>query len=132
MKAWMKPVCILLAVSVPVLYSLPAYADVSCFNSQLKGEQDAAEHHSSSKWLFGGIVSGMVLGLIGTVIITATSAGSNPSPGAQVLPEENEVEMTCYLNGSESKARTENVVAAVMGGLVGTVLFVGLYITITD
>ena len=132
MKGWMKPICAVLVVTILTIYTVPCYSQESCFSAQAKGENDASSNHSSTGWFVGGLASGVILGLIGTAIITGASAASNPKPNYLEVPKDGEVDMSCYLNGYKSKAKKKNMVSALMGGVVGTVIFVAIYVGVSD
>ena len=88
---------------------------------------DAGSRHSSAGWFLGGVGSGVLLGLIGTGIITVTAAMSNPQP--RLLPAD--VDGSCYINGYAKKAKSKNTWSALGGGLVGTAVFVLVYLAAT-
>ncbi len=96
----------------------------SCRESRALGKQDAEFQHSSSGWFLGGVGSGILLGIIGTGIITAAGATSNPQP--MDVPED--VMENCYRDGYRSKCRGKNAGSAFGGGLLGTVVIVGIIV----
>jgi hypothetical protein len=99
-----------------------------CAESQVRGKKDASETHSSTGWFFGGLGSGILLGLIGTGIITVVAATSKPKP--ETLPAE--VNPDCYRDGYRDKGKSKNTWSALGGGLVGTVVFVVVYVAVSD
>ena len=93
---------------------------MDCERSRIEGENQARNAHSTSGWFLGGVGSGILLGLIGTGVITAASAMSKPQP--KQIPSH--VDSVCYVNGFTKEATTRNIRSAVGGGLVGTVVIV--------
>lgn len=100
-------------------------SDDSCLRSQLHGRMDASTKHNSGNWFVGGFFSGMLLGLIGTGVTVAISAGSSPTP--EMAPEDPDIELACYIDGYESKARSKNMLSAGIGGFVGTAVWIAAY-----
>ena len=99
-----------------------------CVESEARGRAAASEQHGSGGWLAGGVLSGVLLGLIGTGIITAIAAGSKPNP-AMIPDSENQ---TCYASGYRAKGKSKNKWAAFGGGLAGTAIFLVIYIAATE
>jgi len=99
---------------------IPKVTKLSYNQSYTKGFNDATMMHSSSGYMLGGVASGLLLGLIGTVIIGVAAGGSTPS----YIPEE--VDPSGYQAGYFKKAKSKNQGAAWGGGLLGTAIVVGL------
>ena len=97
----------------------------SCADSKIKGEADAKARHSGTGWMVGGFFSGVGLGLIGTGIITAVAASTNPQP--KTTPEA--VDETCYISGYSGKAGSKNTWSAFGGGLLGTAVIVAILLS---
>ena len=135
----MKPLSVLLALlltpSATVAQILVAQTDSTqtaqqpsqqplpskdCGESRIMGETDAKTLHSGSGWMAGGFFSGLALGLIGTGIITAAAASTDPLP-KNVPPD---VVVHCYTTGYTDKAGNRNTWKAFGGGLLGTVVIV--------
>ena len=67
-KIWIKPICVLLAVSILFFYSVPAYSEESCLKSHAKGELDANDNHSSTS---GGIIGSILFtGIYITIVVS--------------------------------------------------------------
>lgn len=116
------------AASMPLALTPPAEAAPDsaaedCIASRAHGHRDADNMHSSKKWFFGGFCSGVILGLIGTAIITVGARTTNPFP-KDVPANVNEA---CYVNGYEAKGKSKNAWSAFDGGLIGTAILIGLY-----
>jgi hypothetical protein len=103
-------------------------ASLTCEQSLDIGRKSAAEDYSSANWLAYGVLSGLLLGLVGTGLITIFGAVSNPAPGE--LPAN--VDKACYMNGYTGKAKSKNTLSALGGGLIGTVIFVVIYVSATE
>ena len=99
-----------------------------CSEAKVRGEVDAGNMHSSKKWFWGGVGSGILLGLIGTGVITIFGAVSKPTP--KVIPEG--LDESCYEDGYKSKGKSKNTWAALGGGVVGTVIIVGIIVAASD
>ena len=96
----------------------------TCDEDRVHGRADAATGHHSGGWFWGGVGSGALLGLIGTGIITAVGASSDPQP--KEVPAG--YDPACYRDGYHSKAKSKNTMSALTGGLVGTAVFVVIYV----
>jgi hypothetical protein len=112
----------LTAVLMVVLFPSMILAD-ECREAEIEGEADAAAQHSSTGWFLGGVGSGLLLGLIGTGVITGAAAMTHPKPE---FPASGFNEK-CYFHGYSSKAKKKNVWSALGGGLAGTAIFVIIY-----
>jgi hypothetical protein len=75
--------------------------------------------------MIGGVASGVLLGLIGTGVITAVAASS--SPAVHYVPQD--AEPVCYRDGYASRARSMNTNSALTGGLIGTLVLVVIVIS---
>ena len=97
----------------------------TCLTSQLTGKLDADAQHSSTGYSVAGFCSGVLLGLIGTGVITLVAATTSPDP--KYLPDS--ASPTCYVDGYHSKARSKNIYSAVGGGILGTMVFLAVYLS---
>lgn len=104
-------------------------ANKSFADGLLEGEMAASSSYSSSGWFLGGVGSGILLGLIGTLIIglSATSGDVKPDPiSYQMIQDYPEDYKMGYLQGYDNKGESKRITAAVGGGLLGTLIFVAL------
>lgn len=115
-------------VTLPSSSRLLRFLSVECEADRARGREAAGHNHSGTGWMVGGVASGVVLGLIGTAIITAVAASSDVRPYA--TPEG--VEGACYREGYSAKAKSMNTTSALAGGLIGTVAFVLIYVSATS
>ncbi len=102
--------------------------DSDCFRSRIQGKMDASSMHSGGNWFVGGFFSGVLLGIIGTGVTLAISSGPRPTP--KQMPEDPDIDLLCYIDGYESKARGKNMLSAGLGGLLGTAVWVAAYLLI--
>ncbi len=96
-----KHISILLIILIPA-----SIFAVDCSESKIKGENDAAEQHSSTGWIVGGFASGVLLGLIGTGAVTGIAAFSNPQPKMVLSGDFNP---DCFRNGYMKKAKKKYI-----------------------
>jgi hypothetical protein len=99
-----------------------------CADSKELGKAYADSVHSSTGWFIGGLATGALLGLIGTGVITIVAAVSDSKPGT--IP--GQVEAACYMDGYSGASRGGNTWAALGGGLLGTAIFVVVYMAATE
>ena len=99
-----------------------------CIESRLRGKVDASKMHKGGNWFVGGFFSGVLLDLIGTGVTVAIATASGPTP--ETLPEDNDIDINCYISGYEKKGRNKNILLATLGGLLGTAVWVTAYFTI--
>ena len=100
----------------------------TCEDDRVHGRADASSGHHSGGWFWGGVGSGLLLSLIGTGIITAVGASSDPQP--KEVPAG--YDPACYRDGYQSKAKSKNTISALTGGLVGTAIWVVIYSAATN
>jgi len=124
-----KHLAYILILTLITFSAFPLLAQ-DCIKSQIKGENDAENRHSSAGWMAGGVGSGLLLGLIGTGIITAIAATSNPTPS--IIPEKEDINLECYINGYKKVAKKKNTIYALSGGLIGTLVLVTIYFAAID
>jgi len=105
-----------------------AAAEKDCNESREVGKADAGREHGTGGWMAGSLAGGVLLGLIGAGVVTAIAATSDPE--AETVPPG--VNATCYQNGFTDKARGKNTKTAIVGGLLGTVVFVVIYASLSD
>jgi hypothetical protein len=114
-----------LASPPPHAWPLARVPTVDCELDRTLGRQAASALHSGSGWMIGGVASGVLLGLIGTGIITAVAASSSASTNH--VPAN--VEPLCYRDGYASRAKSMNTTSALTGGLIGTLALVVILIS---
>lgn len=117
----MRAILILILIG---MIANPVFAE-DCLTWELKGKMDAKTEHSAKNWFLGSFTSGVMLGLIGTGIVTVFAATSNPKP--EVVNIENEVNRICYVDGYTGAAKRKNTLSALGGGLVGTAILLTIY-----
>lgn len=103
-------------------------ASDSCLSSVALGSADAKARHTSSGWVIGGFFSGVALGLIGTGIITAVAASTDPKP-QQIPPH---LDGACYVSGYSDTAGNKNAWRAFGGGLAGTAVIVLIILSTSE
>ena len=101
------------------------FAKSTCEDSKDKGRMSASQEHSSVGWWLGGIGSGVMLGLIGTGAIWGISHASSPQPST--IPSN--IRNDCYKDGYKREAKGSNKVGAGVGGLIGTALFLFIFLS---
>ena len=107
---------LVLLVSLKPVLAEPA----DCEESIINGGIDAGFKPRRIGWFAGGLGSGLTLGLIGTGAITFIASRTKPEP--KTHPDENIVDIECYLYGYQEKARKKNIRLAIIGGLIGTAI----------
>lgn len=112
----------------PVVTHLPVFQ--TCAEATAQGKADAAQLHSSSGWMLGGVGSGLLLGLIGMGVITAVAASSNPQP--LTVPQAWTDQQSCYRDGYRSKAKGKNTTSALAGGALGTAAWILVLVIATS
>ena len=114
-------------ISIFLLVAFPISVLASdCEDAKVEGENAASTQHSSAGWFLGGVGSGVLLGLIGTGVVTAAAAMTHPQP--KLIPD-NIKNQNCYINGYSKKGKSKNTLSALCGGLVGTAVFVVIYVS---
>ena len=108
-----------------------ATSDASSVATAVAEGRELAESESTAGWFGGGFASGLLLGLIGTAVITITAHNSGVNvPGSQqsILatrpPDYSQAFSRAYREKLKSKKRS----SALVGGLLGTATFVVIYI----
>jgi hypothetical protein len=102
--------------SIPGTSPLLRFLSPDCDLDRTRGREAASNTHSGSGWMLGGVASGVVLGLIGTAIITAVASSS--ASQAERVPDD--AEPSCFRDGYSSRAKSMNTTSALTGGLLGT------------
>ena len=105
-----------------------AIQTASCDVSRATGRDDGESGHGTAGWFLGGVGAGIGLGLIGTGVITGASALAGPQP--QDIPSD--MQESCYREGYRGKAKSKNVVSALLGGVTGTAVWLVIYLIATD
>lgn len=109
----------------------PTNADASSVSLAITEGHELAGAEGTSGWFIGGVGSGLVLGLIGTAIITVTAHNSSsdiPASRQSLLamkpPEYSQAFARAYRERVKSRKRN----SALGGGLVGTAAFLVIYL----
>jgi hypothetical protein len=110
--------------SEPLAHLLSA----DCDTDRERGREAAGSAHSGAGWMGGGLLSGVVLGLIGTGVIWAMATSSTAQPDR--VPDG--VESACYRAGYSARAKSINTSSALTGGLIGTAVFLVLVLSATS
>jgi hypothetical protein len=116
------------AITLSGTTPLLRYLSLDCDVDRMRGREAAGLNHASSSWMIGGVLSGVLLGLIGTAVVYAVASSS--AVEVQSIPEG--VEAACYRDGYVSRARAKNSSDALVGGLLGTAVLVLLVVAATS
>lgn len=100
----------------------------ACDTSRATGRNDADDRHGTAGWFLGSLGAGLAATFIGMGAVTAGAAFTNPQP-KEIPPN---VEEQCYRDGYKSKAKNKNVVSSVLGGLIGSLVWIGIYSAAVD
>lgn len=95
----------------------------ACDTSRATGRNDADERHGTAGWFLGSLGAGLAATFIGMGAVTAGAAFTNPQP--RELPTG--IDEQCYRDGYKSKAKNKNVVSSLLGGLIGSLVWIGIY-----
>jgi hypothetical protein len=112
-----------------VILPVTVFAITDCRKSELEGKADAGKFHSSIGWVAAGVGSGLMLGLVGTGVITWVAASVDPHPMG--LPSNPDYNISCYDRGYQKRARRKNIVSALGGSLVGTATVVYIILEVS-
>ena len=93
--------------------------------SKLRGEMAAKRLHAATCWGTLGFAGGLILGILGAEGVVATAALSNPDP--RIMPDENEVDIACYLEGYRGEAKRINIRGAALCGGLGIFFHAALH-----
>ncbi len=94
--------------------------------SYLRGIRDATYSKDSNYFIAGGILSGMLLGPIGTGFSALTVGGSIPG---DIPPDCNQ---NAYVDGYYKQSKSDNMKAVLTGGLMGTAIIVAIAVSIAS
>ena len=124
-------ICSTLCISMLCMVTVPALAQkASCFDSHKRGQLIAKDEHTVGGWFLGGLALGTAGGLIGALVLTGFAANSTPMPG--MLPSDTEVDIGCYINGYQKDSKGKNTKAAIVGGILGSVICTVIYLNVAD
>jgi hypothetical protein len=107
-------------------------SDASSVAAAVAEGRELAESEGTGGWFAGGVASGLVLGLIGTAIITvaANNAGSNvPASQQSILAAKSPDYSQAFARGYREKLKSKKRTSALTGGLLGTAAFLVIYIS---
>ena len=99
--------------------NLFAEDQLGCMESTMRGKVDASIQHDSSYFIAGVGIS-ILLNLPGTGVVIAFAATSDSYPAH--IPEDEIIDPYCYISGYTKEARKKDVLNALGGGLIGTVI----------
>ena len=106
--------------------------DKGYYDGVLSGRLSAEDNYSSGGWFAGGIASGVLLGLIGTGIISGISQIGNPEPPSYEIMRVQSYSTEYragFISGYGKKARSKKLSSSAVGGLVGTAAFLIIYLS---
>lgn len=101
----------------------------SWMNCHKLGKRDGADVSTAGS-MVAGLFGGMVLGLIGTGLMVLVQGESKPSPLIMELLEGDECKYA-YSEAYASKSLGKKRYAALTGGLIGTLILVLVYLTVS-
>ena len=108
-----------------------AAADASSVVSTALAEGNAmAGSQSTAGWFAGGLASGVILGLIGTAVITIAANNSSVHPPASqqsVLATKSPDYVQAFTRAYRDRLKSKKKTSALTGGLIGTAAFVLIY-----
>jgi hypothetical protein len=116
------------SLGIPDAMPLLRHLAVDCELDRTRGREAASNTHNSANWMIGGVLSGVVLGLIGTLAAYAIASSST----VEVLSIPEGVEPTCYRDGFVTRAKGKNCNDALVGGLLGTAILVLIVVAATS
>lgn len=96
------------------------------------GGRELAASEGTGGWFAGGVGSGLVLGLIGTAIITVAANNSgNDVPASQqsILATKPPDYSEAFARGYREKLKSKKRTSALTGGLLGTAAFLAIYVS---
>lgn len=106
----------------------PAASKEPCETSRARGRNDADDRHGTAGWFIGGLSAGLLATFLGAGAVTGGAAFTNPQP--RDVPSD--AEEYCYRDGYKSKAKNKNVVTSLLGGLIGAVTWIGIFVATSD
>ena len=107
-------------------------SDASSIVAAVAEGRELAEFEGTGGWFAGGVGSGVVLGLIGTAVITvAANNSSNNVPASQlsILATKRPDYSQAFARGYREKLKSKKRTSALTGGLLGTAAFVAIYLS---
>lgn len=136
-------VCLLLAGAMPVrAQQLPdRTTPATSYQQQAPSElfargtldgRTAAEDKSTGGWFAGGFVSGVSLGLVGTGVMYAITASSNPKVPADrltAMQDRGPNYVTAYQESYREAVKRKRRRSALIGGLTGTATIVAIVLS---
>ncbi|HEU4993762.1 MAG TPA: hypothetical protein VFT29_03050 [Gemmatimonadaceae bacterium] len=97
--------------------------------------QAAARPVGTAGWMTGGVFTGLLTGLIGTVVIWAVAGNSDvnvPADKRSLIAGESATYQQAYQAGFGEKLKSKRKGAALTGGLIGTATFLIIYLSATS
>ncbi len=111
--------------------SVDGYSEIqpdSFINCHKLGKLDGKEVSTSGSTI-AGLAGGVLLGLIGTGLVVLFQGESSPSPMFIENLEGDQCQYA-YLEAFQEQSKTKKKNAALRGGLIGTVLFIMIYVAV--
>jgi len=116
-------------VGIDLAQTNKTYAD-----GLIEGKMSASQYYSSMGWFNGGFLSGVLGGLIGTLVIWGMSTMADVEPPAADLKRIENYSSDYklgFLQSYENEVESKRTRAAVGGSLLGTVFIVSLLLMST-
>ena len=130
-----RPVPQPINAATPIIPLAFADDDSTYAHGLFDGRRSATLNHSGGSWFAGGIASGMLLTIVGTLAITAISSGSDANPPDMELIRAGDMGRDYqmgFAEGYRQEAKSTNMGSALGGGLLGTAILIAAYLTIVN
>ena len=104
-----------------------------CLVAKARGEADA-ENAGGGGYMGCGLAGGFLLGLIGLGVTYATASGSRVEMPQTIMLDSSRSDSykLCYMEGYRAKAIQKRKSAALTGGLIGTLIAVGVVVGLSS
>lgn len=109
-----------------------ATADASAVATALTEGREAAGSEGTGGWFAGGVGSGLLLGLIGTAVITVAAHNSSmnvPASQQSLLSAKSPEYAQAFTRAYRERLRSKKRTSALTGGLLGTAAFLAIYLS---
>jgi len=109
-----------------------ASSDASSVAAAVAEGRELAKSEGTGGWFAGGVASGLLLGLVGTALITvAANSSSNDVPESRrsILATKRPDYSQAFARGYRDKLKSKKRTSAITGGLLGTAAFVAIIVS---